>query len=122
MAVMKGYRVSARERFAWLTTRAERTSRLQRFRRYWVWRQRREDLEFKFYARVLNVRRSMRERWASAGALGTIARTTAVSLLGAVALAVALELLDRRVFQRASILRAVLPNGFADRSARRFRA
>jgi hypothetical protein len=111
---------SVRGRFAWLATRAERTSRLQRFRRYWVWRQRREALEFKLYARLLDARRSVRERAASAGALGTIARTVLVSLAGAIVLAVALELLDRLVFQRASVLRTFLPNGFADRTARRF--
>jgi hypothetical protein len=109
-------------RLPWLATRAERTSRLQGFRRYWVWRQKREALELKLYARLLNTRRSLRERKAAVDALGTIARTVIFSLAGAVILTVTLELLDRLVFQRSSVLRAVLPNGIADRVVRRFRA
>ena len=112
---------SLRERYGWLATRAERISRFQRFRRYWVWRQRLENAQFKFFARLINTQRSLRERRAAVGAAGTIAKTVAFSLIAAVALAVALELLDRLVFQRSPVLRSFLPNGFADRTARRFR-
>jgi hypothetical protein len=110
-----------KETFAWLTTRAERTSRLQKFRSYWVWRRRRENAEFRLYARLLNLKRSMRERRAAVGAAGTIAKTVAISVLAAVAVAVGLELLDRLVLQRASVLCNFLPNDVASRVARRFR-
>lgn len=109
-----------KETLSWLTTRAERTSRLQKFRSYWVWRQRRASVEFKLSARILNLRRSLRERRAAVGAAGTIAGTVVLSLVAAVALAVVLELLDRLVLQRASVLRPFLPDDFADRTARRF--
>lgn len=109
-------------RYGWLATRAERRSRLQRYRRYWVWRQHLESAQFKLFARLINNQRSVRERKAAVGAAGTIAKTVAVSLIAAIALAVALELLDRSVFQRASVLRTLLPNGLADRAARRFKS
>lgn len=112
---------SIRERFGWLATRAERTSRLQKSRSYWVWRKRRESIEFGLYTRLLRFQRSMRERKAAAGAARTIARTVAISVVGAVVLVIALELLDRLVLQRASVLATVLPHDFADRTARRFK-
>jgi hypothetical protein len=113
---------SVRERFGWLATRAERTSRLQKWRRYWVWKQKRESIRFKLYTRLIRAQRSMRERRAAVGAAGTIAKTVAVSVVGAAALAVALELVDRLVFERSSVLRTFLPNDFADRMARRFKS
>jgi hypothetical protein len=108
-------------KLSWLTRRAERTSRLQKFRSYWVWRKRRENFEFKVQARLINLRRSSRERRAAVGAAGTIVGTVVLSLLAALALAVLLEVLDRLVLQRASVLDALLPDDLADRTARPFR-
>lgn len=110
-----------RAELTWLARRAERTSRWQQSRRYWVWRQRRNRIAFKVYARLLNWRRSLRDRRAAVGAAGTIFRNVVLSLAFALVVAAVLELLDRLVLQDADILRAVLPDRFADRAARRFR-
>jgi hypothetical protein len=104
------------------TRRAERTSRWQQSRRYWVWRQRRDRLAFKFYARALNSRRSLRERRAAVAAAGSIFTGVLSAFLLALVVAGALELLDRLVLQRAGVLRTISPDHFADRAARRFRA
>lgn len=105
----------------WITRRAERTSRLQRFRTYWVWRHGLANFQFEVFARLIGARQSLRQKRSSLVVAGSIGLTVGWSLLAAILVVVVLEALDRLIFQQASILSSVLPDRLAVVLAIRFR-
>ena len=96
--------------FAWLWNRSERAVRLQRSRRYWIWRKRRSGLSFRIYARLTGWRRALRERRAEAHAGRLITQAAVLSVLASIACFVLVEALERLVLQESSALQPLLPD------------
>lgn len=107
--------------FRWLTSRAERTSRLNRVKAYWTWRHWLTDCQFRLFTRLIAVRQALRQKQSSLTIAGNIGLTVAWSLIAAIVVVLTLEAIDRLLLQQTNILCAVLPDDFAISLARRFR-